>query len=282
MNYFDLHCDTAFELLKQNTNFTNTDLAVNFQVAECLENWFQTFAVWINDTAERPFNLYQEIIANLKDKLQNKPLNLTTIFSVEGGKVLEDDINRLYILKKDDIKMLTLTWNGENSIGGGCKSDKDLTDFGKKVILKLNQLKIATDLSHLNTKTFYKAVELSDFPIATHSNCFEICPNIRNLTLEQIKLIAQKNGLVGLTFFPDFLGENVFEKIYENIYFLCDKNLENNIAIGSDFDGGKMSPKLDNISKVITLYNYLLQRGLCKAVLEKIFYKNAYNFIAKL
>ena len=172
MNFFDFHCDTAFELFKQNKTLTNTDLAVNFQGGEHFENWFQTFAIWIDDTLQNPFQIYQKTLENLKEKLKNKPQNLTPIFSVEGGSLIEGDLDRLDILKEDKIKFLTLTWNGENAIGGGLESDKDLTDFGKKVVAKLNDLKIATDLSHANKKTFCSAIEIADFHLATHSNSF--------------------------------------------------------------------------------------------------------------
>ncbi len=280
MNYFDLHCDTAYELYKRKLPFENAVLSVTNQ--NPFENWWQTFAVWIADDTENPFLLYKKILADIKNKLTAAPKNLTPVFSVEGGAVIEKDIDKLDILKKDGIKMLTLTWNGENFIGGGSKTEKGLTDFGKKVIYRLNDLKLGCDLSHLNRKSFYSAIEYAKFPIATHSNCYKICPHPRNLTLEQIGLIINNNGIVGLTFYPDFLGNNVLERLYENIYLLCDKGFENNIALGSDFDGGKTDKGLDNINKIPSLYNFLETKGLKKPLLDKIFYENAYNFIAKL
>ncbi|MBQ6847324.1 MAG: membrane dipeptidase [Clostridia bacterium] len=280
MNYFDLHCDTAFELHKRNLPFNNNELSVTAE--NDFNTWVQTFAIWISDGTENPFELYKKIKKDIKEKLKEKPENLTPIFSVEGGAVLENNIERIYTLKQDGIKMLTLTWNGENAIAGGCKTDKELTRFGKKVIEKLNKLKIATDLSHLNQKSFFDAVDNAEYPLATHSNCYEICPNPRNLTLEQIKLITEKHGIIGLTFYPKFLGENIFPKIYENIFLLCDKGYENHIALGSDFDGGQMDKSLDNIAKIPHLYDFLKNKGLKKALLNKIFYLNAYNFIAKL
>ena len=207
---------------------------------------------------------------------------VTPFFSVEGGAVLGDDIERLQILKQDEIKLLTLTWNGENALAGGLKSQKGLTKLGKKVIERMNSFKIGCDLSHLNRKSFYYAVEYAEFPLASHSNCFNLCDNIRNLDDEQIDLICEKNGVIGLCFYPEFLGKNVFEKIYENIFYLLDKGYENNISIGSDFDGGAMSPQLNSVQKVPVLYGFLKQRGLNEALLDKIFYINAYNFIAKL
>ena len=282
MNYFDLHCDTALELYKRNLSFDNEELSVNRNSAKVFGKWTQTFAVWIKDDAENPFQLYKNIIKDIKTKLKNPPEDLTPIFAVEGGSVIEEKTDRLEVLKKDGIKFFTLTWNGENRIAGGSKTDKGLTDFGVKVIKELNRLKIGCDLSHLNRNSFYSAIEYARFPLATHSNCYEICQHPRNLTLEQIKLITKKGGIIGLTFYPQFLGGNIFDKIYENIFLLCDKGFENNIAIGSDFDGGKMDQSLDKTSKIPLLYGFLEEKGLGKPLLDKIFYKNAHNFIAML
>ena len=58
--------------------------------------------------------------------------------------------------------------------------------------------------------------------------------------------------------------------------------LENNIAIGSDFDGAKMDIRLDKTEKVINFYAFLKSKGLNDILLDKFFYKNAYNFIANL
>lgn len=282
MNYFDLHCDTPFECHKKNEGFYVNSLAVSGNLGEVFRNWKQTFAVWIKDNEQKPWTLYKSILSGFKEKLKEAPKNLTSFFAVEGGAVIERDLDRLYLLKEDGISLMTLTWNGENEIAGGVDSEKGLTDFGKNAIKIMNSLKIACDLSHINEKGFYKAIELSDFPLASHSNCKAICPHKRNLSLEQIRLINGKKGVIGLNFYPLFLGENVFESIYQNIFYLCDKGFEDIIAIGSDFDGAEMNEKLDNISKIPSLFSFLSKRGLQKELLFKIFFKNADNFIAKL
>jgi len=282
MIFFDLHCDTPFECYKTNQRFYVNQLAVSGKGGECFENWTQSFAVCIKDNAENPFLFYRKVFEEFKTKLQEKPQNLTPLFAVEGGAVLEDDSDRLYILKQDGIKFLTLTWNGENNIAGGNKSEKGLTDFGKTVISKMNKLKIGCDLSHLNEKSFYEAIDCAEFPLATHSNSKKVCNHPRNLSDKQLKLIAQKGGIIGLCFYPDFLGKDVFPKLYENICHLCYLGLEDNIAIGSDFDGGEMDEKLKNITQIPSLYHFLEEKGLEKPILCKIFYENANNFIAKL
>ena len=257
-------------------------MAVSGESAQSFENWTQVFAIWLDDKDKNPWQKYQKVLFDFKQKLREKPHNLTPIFSVENGSLLETDADRVYELKQDGIKLLTLTWNGENNIAGGCQSDKNLTAFGKKVIDKMNKLKIGCDLSHLNKNSFYSAIEIAEFPLCTHSNCWDICSHPRNLATEQIKLVAQKDGIVGLCFYPLFLGGNVFEKIYENIFFLCDMGLENHIAIGSDFDGATMDEMLCKPQHVPVLAKFLEKKGLKSDLLHKIFYKNAYNYIAKL
>lgn len=282
MNFFDLHCDTPYECYKQQQEFYVNRLAVSGQKGEIFKKWTQSFAVWIKDDAQNPFELYKSVLTDFKNKLCDSPLNLTPVFAVEGGAVIEDDVERLSVLKNDGVRFLTLTWNGENRIAGGIKSDKSLTSFGKTVIDKMNRLKIACDLSHLNDKSFYDAIELSQNPIVTHSNCRKLCDNPRNLSDDQLKLLFEKGGILGLCFYPLFLGENVYEKIYENIFYLCDMGWEEHIAIGSDFDGAQMNARLCDISKVPDLYRFLGRKGLSNALLNKIFYENAENYIAKL
>ncbi len=282
MDYFDLHCDTAYECYKTGQDFYENCLAVSGGKGEIFDDWHQVFAIWIKDNCKKPFELYKEILKDIKEKLKKSPQRLTSYFAVEGGAVIEHDIERLYALKKDGIKLLTLTWNGENNIAGGVNSGKTLTGFGKRAIKEMNKLGIACDLSHLNTKSFYKVAENSEKIIATHSNCYCVCPHKRNLNDAQIKLIYEQKGIMGLCFYPDFLSGEVYEKTYENIFYLCDKGYEDIIAIGSDFDGGRMSEKLDNISKIPELYSFLQRKGLKNELLHKIFYKNAHNFIAKL
>ena len=277
MDYFDLHCDTAYECYKRNLDLNNRNLAVNNDFGDVFNNWKQCFAIWIKDDIKAPFELYKKILNNFK-KLQKRN-NLTPIMTVEGGAVIEDKTERIDQLKNDGISALTLTWNGENRIGGGAFSDAPLTDFGRAVINRLNKNKMFCDLSHINEKGFYKAIEIADYPFASHSCCRAICDHKRNLYDEQLKLIAQKNGVIGICFYPIFLGgQNVFEKIYENIYHMLLLDLENSICIGSDFDGAEMSDELKNISAIPKLYGYLSSRGINDKSLNKIFYTNADNF----
>ena len=281
MNFFDLHCDTAYEIFKNKTDFKNSDLAVNFN-DNLFEKWRQNFAFWIKDDCENPFLFYKNMLSYFKEKIKSAPKNLDVLISVEGAALLQEDTEKIHILKEDGVKFLSLCWNGETCFAGGANTDKGLTKTGKNLIKQMNNLKIACDLSHLNRKSFWAALENSDFPLATHSNCYEICPHKRNLKSEQIKAIYEKKGIIGLCFYPEFLKGDVFEKIYENIFLLCEKGYDEIICIGTDFDGAEMAESLNGIEKIPDLYIFLKNKGLKEGLLRKFFYQNADKFIAKL
>ena len=281
IKFFDLHCDTPYECFTKKEEFLNNTLAVSAAKGAVFDEWYQTFAVWIKDDTENPFGLYKKIITDFKAKLKDKPHNLTPIFALEGGAAIENT-DKLYEMRADYISFITLAWNGENRIAGGCKTESDLTDYGGKVIEIMNSLKIACDLSHLNEKSFYSAIDRTKYPIATHSNCKEIHNHIRNLTDNQIKLICEKGGIIGLCPYPEFLGGEVCEKMYQNVFRICDMGYENNISIGTDFDGARQADVLKDVSKIPQFYTELKQKGLTDNLLHKIFYKNGIDFIAKL
>lgn len=282
MDFFDLHCDTALECYKRNCNLSHNNLAIDQDNADVFGKWYQCFAVFINDDTKEPFEFYKSVLYGFKKKL-NPPENLCPIFTVEGGVVIENDISRLYALKSDGIKAITLTWNGENQIACGVDCEGGLKPFGREVIREMNSLNIACDLSHLNVQSFFDCAELGDKIFASHSCSKTVFDHKRNLTDEQLKVIAQKGGVVGICFYPAFLGaDNVFEKIYENIYHLLCLEMEDNISIGGDFDGCVMSNELRSIAQIPDLYRFLEGKGLNKSLLDKIFFKNAFKFFSKL
>lgn len=275
MNLFDLHSDTPTAL------FNGLKPATSFPPA--IQKQVQTFAFFIKDDIKKPYEYYKSILRKLKSNL-GYPINdfsrdKSVLLAVEGGALIEDKKDRIEELFLDGIRLLSLVWNGETVLAGGVNSEKGLTSLGREIISEMNKFRMVLDLSHLNDKSFYKAVELGEFTVATHSNS-RVCHNHkRNLKDEQLKLIKEKNGLVGINFYPTFLGEgNTFENIYRHISYMLDLGLIDNISIGSDFDGADMSEQLDLTEKIPLLYEFLEKKGFNLSILDKIFYQNAMNF----
>ena len=284
MEYFDLHADTLYELYKQRKPLYHNDLAVSLCGAKDFSRYIQIFAIWIPDDEPQPFALYEKILANAKSELKNiMSTEPTAILSVEGGRLLEGDLSRVEQIYNDGMRTLTLTWNGDNEIAGGALESGELTEFGRQVIGEMNRLNMAVDLAHLNRKSYFQVLPLCKYPIVTHA-CFDaVNPHPRNLTDEQFLTLCKQGGVMGICFYPQFLGGgDVFEGVYEHVLHALSLGGEESIAIGSDFDGCDMDAELCKISQIPLLFEFLMKKGLKPALLRKLFFDNSYKFMIKV
>lgn len=272
MRYFDLHCDTLSKCFD-----SDAVPAVTAEKGRRFEQWYQCFAVFISDRSSNPQLDYSKQ-KNLYKRRFEKSHKPKSILTLENGLPI-DSLEFVDVLKADNVRAVTLTWNGENQIAGGADSDAGLKPFGRQVIGRLNEDRIACDLSHLNRKSFFKAGELAERVFASHSCCDKTHRHPRNLTDEQIKYISSRGGVIGLCFYPEFLGTKYsFEGVWRHINHLLNMGFEDLICIGSDFDGADMSDCLDGVDKIPDLYCFLSGKGIDRSVLNKIFFDNAYNF----
>ncbi len=284
MIFIDLHTDMPLKFLENEPSF-----------ADCtgcgFEGFLQSAAFWFDGREENPKQKYFEYLKLTKSFAKKNGLEIfsgkinhrnSLLLSVENGGFLAEHPDFLEQMAKDNIKVLSLAWNEDNLLAGGCFGSGSLTEKGREIILRMNKLGMALDISHLNEKSAFEALELAKFPLATHSNCKAVLNHKRNLSDELLLKIKEKNGLVGICFYPEFLGDNVYEKIRENIEHLLILGMEENIAIGSDFDGAEMSEKISNPKDILKLYDYLSNMGIKKSVLSRIFYKNAIAFFDRM
>ena len=208
---------------------------------------------------------------------------VSAFLSIEGGEAIQnlDDLKTFYDM---GVRMLTLTWNFDNHIAGANGSEKGLSEFGKMLVLKMNELGMIIDLSHSSLNTFYDTLKITTKPIVlSHSNSYTLCPHQRNITDEQFMALAKNNGCVGINFYPDFLSSTKKADIYDIIshieYFLS-LGGENNISIGSDFDGTDTLAKgIRSVKDIDKIFNILASKGVSDEIIEKIAYKNIYRVI---
>ncbi len=181
-------------------------------------------------------------------------------------------------------RYITLTWNEENRYGGGAFSDADLKDEGRAMIKSANIENIAIDLSHLNRKTFYSAIDIAERVLVSHTCCDKLRRHKRNLTDDQIRKVIEKNGVVGLTFVSDFISANSkasVDDIVAHIDYFCSKFSFRNLAIGTDFFGTDNG--VDGINGYLDFYkiiNKLERIGYSSGVIEDIMTKNAERFLS--
>ena len=113
-----------------------------------------------------------------------------------------NSLNNLRVFYELGVRVVQLTYNKANYIGTGCteKTDRGLTDFGRQAIAEMNRLGMLVDVSHCSPLTAIEAIKVSTEPVVfSHANVKKISDNPRNRTDEEIKLLAEKGGVIGLT-----------------------------------------------------------------------------------
>ncbi len=154
-----------------------------------------------------------------------KQHKIAAMFGVEGGHMIEDDLSKLEALYNRGARYLTLTHNvapswatsaadetsANPTIGKGLNSEgkTGLTEFGKKVVHKMNELGMMIDVSHLGDQSFWDVIKITAKPIiASHSSVYSLVASRRNLKDDQIKAIAKNGGVIQVNFNPGFIDSS--------------------------------------------------------------------------
>ncbi|MBS1493707.1 MAG: dipeptidase [Bacteroidetes bacterium] len=192
---------------------------------------------------------YDEIMSVLAKK------KLCGLIGVEGGTAIGSDVDNVNKLYDMGVRYIGLTWNNSNVIASSAKDETEkgkkggLSEFGKKVIQRMNELGMMIDVAHLGENSFWDVAELSTQPIfSSHSNAYAINPHFRNLTDEQIKAVAKSGGVVQVNFYDEFLDKDAKRNRTKNAYQLYKKELDAlNEKYGDDLE--KYNTERDNFLK---------------------------------
>jgi membrane dipeptidase len=140
------------------------------------------------------------------------------MLGVEGGHMIEDRIDYLDSFYQRGVRYMTLTWNNSTSWATSARDETSkafkvtpygLTDRGKAIVKRMNQLGMLVDLSHVGEQTFWDALHVTTKPvICSHSSVYALCPVFRNLKDDQIKAIGANGGVIQVNFYSGFLDSN--------------------------------------------------------------------------
>jgi membrane dipeptidase len=160
---------------------------------------------------------YKQLMQAVKDH------KLACMSGVEGGHMIEDNLNYLDSFYRRGVRYMTLSWNNSTSWSTSAMDETQhafkvtpygLNAFGKEVVKKMNQLGMMVDVSHVGEKTFWDVISTTTKPvIASHSSVYAICPVFRNLKDDQIKAIAKNGGVIQINFYSGFLDSTFFKKV---------------------------------------------------------------------
>ena len=238
----DTHNDAVTACIEKKVSFDQDLTGINHSDLKRFKEGgldYQLFSIWCDGEKVKPYawamremDTIDAVAARNPDKMViakdwktiNAALKAGKIiaqYGVEGGHMIEDDINRLDTFYNRGVRYMTLTWNNSPSWASSHTAEKDptytgpkgLTSFGKTIIGRMNQLGMIVDVSHIGETTFWDAINTTTKPvIASHSNAYSICPVTRNLKDEQIKAVGKNGGVICLNFFSGFVDSNFSKK----------------------------------------------------------------------
>lgn len=180
---------------------------------------------------------------------------------------------------------VSLCWNNENAFASGCKATGGLKSAGKRLIQRLNSKNAVIDTAHANEQSFFEIVKNAKNIICTHTAFKSVYFHVRNLTDEQIKLVIDRNGIIGLVAVGHFLtDEKGDRKAYENAFYehidwFLQKFGSKNLCISTDFYGSD-APVFENgdYSFVNRVIRFLQSIGATDSEIKGILYKNAETY----
>lgn len=243
MTFFDLHCDTLWQIDNakvkgEEISLIKNDLMVDLHKLIKGSVGVQCFALFNIPQTQKPFNSAMRMVGYLESacaqteklKIVKSYYNIITnlengvisaVISMEDAFLLEGSLDNLYTLYDKGLRMICLSHNVANGVSHPnfgkyiegspdwvTRNSKDgLTDFGYQLVREMNRLGIVVDLSHMSDAGFYQAVKLSDKPVVcSHSNANTLCPSVRNLTDDMLYKLADNGGVTGVCFASGFLN----------------------------------------------------------------------------
>ncbi len=213
----------------------------------------------------------QQIKVNFAKGIISLPMGM------ENGSPIEGDLANLQHFYERGIRYITLAHAKTNHISDSSYDEnrpaQGLTDFGKTLIVEMNNIGVMVDISHVSDQAFYQVMEISKVPvIASHSSARFFTPDFeRNMTDDMIMLLAKNGGVIQMTFSGIFTSQKFRQQsaVYKTAEaaFVKSNNLnqdneEDNAKINAfesayeiehPFDVGSLALVLDHFDHVVNL-----------------------------
>ncbi len=316
MNYIDMHCDTLLKTLGGSSLYENPRNMLDVARMVSAGQGAQFFAVFfppVPDPDDAPpvqnswllsdDQLFEQARQNLLDTVSAHgdvigmaytvddierhiaAGRCAAVLTMEDARAVNGEMAKLRYFYDAGVRAMSLTWNAANCFGhpntaDAAKMQLGLTDFGKQAMTEMNALGIIVDVSHLSDGGFWDVAALSAKPFAaTHSNCRALCAHPRNLSDEMIRALADKGGVAGVNFAPQFLApdagdESRVEDICRHVLHFIKIGGEDCVGLGSDFDGIGGALEVGEPGQMHQIFDRLANKGVSARQMEKFTHGN--------
>jgi membrane dipeptidase len=206
--------------------------------AEPFEDTIRDIGLWDAQLRAHPNDLLKILTA--ADILRaRRERRIGVIYGFQNAAMMGEDASRAEVFADLGVRVVQLTYNPANRIGDGAMApqNRGITPFGREVIAALNRNRIMVDLSHSGQRTCLEAARLSTQPISiNHTGCRALTDLPRNKTDEELRLVGERGGFVGIYFMPFLSPDSVAEP--EDVVAHLDHAVnvcgEDHVGIGTD------------------------------------------------
>lgn len=221
------------------------------------------------------------------------------MLSLEGADSIVD-LSYLEKSYESGLRALGPAHYGPGVYAFGTDSEGGLGEKGRELIRKMDELGIILDVTHLCDVSFWEAVEIFKGPLwASHNNCRALVNHNRQFSDDQIKVIIEREGVIGAAFdawmlYPGWIrGETTpqssgvtLETVVNHIDHICQlAGNANHVGIGTDLDGAfgkEQSPSdLETIADLQKLPVIFHARGYSESDISNILSENWINFLRR-
>lgn len=280
----------------QNMDFNTADTQDNITLLNIVQgrpisNWFSLINRTLYQSAklqEFADNYGKEFIlikskADLERLIEARKTDKNVIgglLGIEGAHALEGNMQNLERVYEAGVRLIGPVHFFDNELGGSAhgESGEGLTEFGKSVIKRMNELNMIIDLAHVSPKMFDDILEVSEKPVmVSHTGIRAVLNSPRNLSDDQIRKIAEKGGIIGIAFFDMAVGPDEIKGIVASMKRV--KNLVGveHVALGSDYDGSVAVPF--DITGLPIIVEALIQEGFSDEDIKAIMGENVKRFL---
>ncbi|WP_303857961.1 dipeptidase [Aminicella lysinilytica] len=313
MKIIDMHCDSMIECWRHDERSLRSGKGhLNLELMQKNHGMCQFFACYLSRIEMKtmdPYDLFHKIYGCFKEEMENNKDIISQVYSaedieknvekgmlsafltIEDGVFVDGKIERIQEVYDLGVRLITLMWGYENSIGFPCFDDpkenaQGLKPFGIEVVNKMNDLGMIIDVSHMSEGGFYDVAKYSKKPfMATHSCSKALCNHKRNLTDDQLKVIGEKGCIAGVNFESSFLKEGseyaTIDQIIEHMRHMTDKAGVDAIGFGSDFDGIETTGELVDYSGFSKVLN-AMEKYYTDDEIDKITHENALRVMKEI
>lgn len=272
--------------------FDNITL-LSFLQARPISNWFSLFerAAYQSRRLHKFAAAYNDefiVVENANDlnrlirlRKQNKRV-IGGFLGVEGAHCLEGKIENLDKLYEEGVRMVGPTHFFDNELGGSAHgvAKGGLTEFGRTVIQRMDELHMIVDLAHASPALIDDILEETKNPVlVSHTGVRGTMDNSRNLSDEHIRKIAAQGGLIGIAYFKGAVAEPLTQGIVDAMKHIKSIAGVECIALGSDYDGSVSAPF--DITGLPLLVEELLNQGFQVDEIKAIMGENVKRFMLR-